>query len=54
MEMSNVRIETVAIETGTTPLDGLLYLPASGDLRGGGEQLVGAAVATWIASHLSR
>ena len=29
-----MRIETVSIETDTTPLDGLLYLPATGDLRG--------------------
>jgi len=34
MNMSEVRIETVSIETDTTPLDGLLYLPATGDLRG--------------------
>jgi pimeloyl-ACP methyl ester carboxylesterase len=34
MDMSEVRIETVSIETDTTPLDGLLYLPATGDLRG--------------------
>lgn len=32
--MTQMRIQTVSIETGTTPLDGLLYLPAAAPVRG--------------------
>jgi pimeloyl-ACP methyl ester carboxylesterase len=34
MDAGSLRSEVVSIETDTTPLDGVLYLPETGDLRG--------------------